>query len=50
MMDDVDGLIIAVRKVYQRGRDFETVHRFLDTLYASSRLALPLEHIAVTGY
>ena len=48
MMDDVDGLIIAVRKVYQRGRDFDTVHKFLDTLYASGRLVLPLKH--VIGY
>jgi len=50
MMDDVDGLIIAVRKVYQRGRDFETVHRFLETLYASGRLVLPLKHVALIGY
>jgi hypothetical protein len=50
MMDDVDGLIIAVRKVYQRNRDFDTVHRFIDTLYASGRLALPLKRIAIIGY
>lgn len=50
MMDDVDGLIIAVRKVYQRGRDFEVVHRFIDTLHASGRLVLPLKHVVVLGY
>jgi hypothetical protein len=31
-------------------RDFDTAHTFLETLYASSRLVLPLKHVVVIGY
>lgn len=50
MMDDVDSLMIAVRKVYKRNTDFETVRIFLDTLYASGRLKLPLRQVVIIGY
>lgn len=50
MMDEVDGLIIAVRKVYRRSSDFNAVCKFMDTMYASGRLRLPLKFIVVIGY
>ena len=40
MMYEVNYLAIAIRKVYKGARDFETVCRFFDTLYASNRLKL----------
>jgi hypothetical protein len=50
MMDRVRGVAIAVRRSYKGARDFETVCRFFDTLYASDRMKLPLEIVVVIGY
>lgn len=50
MMHDVDYLVIAVRKIYKAGRDFDKVVTFFDTLYSSARLQLPLTGILVIGY
>jgi hypothetical protein len=50
MMHDVFYLAIAVRNVYKGREDFEAVCRFLNTLYASRRLQLPLKGILVLGY
>jgi hypothetical protein len=57
MMSDVDYLVLAIRKIYIAGsspvvtyRDFEKVISFFETLYASSRLKLPLKGILVIGY
>lgn len=50
VMSDVDYLVIAVRNLYRRQKDFNTVITFLDTLYASNRLNLPLKGILVIGY
>lgn len=50
MMHDVKYLAIAVRNTYRGTKDFERVVRFFDTLYASSRLQLPLEGILILGY
>lgn len=50
MMHDVDYLGIAIRNVYRKSPDFEKVVRFFDTMYASSRLVLPLKGILVIGY
>lgn len=51
MMKDVDYLVVAVKNVYQRTqKDFETVCTFMETLYASNRLRLPLSGILVLGY
>jgi hypothetical protein len=49
MMHEVRYLA-AIRQVYRGDRNFETVCGFFDTLYASNRLALPLEGILVIGY
>lgn len=50
VMVDVNYLGIAVRRIYKRAKDFETVYSFLDTLYASERLRLPLKGILLIGY
>ena len=50
MMYEVDYLIIAVRKDYRGNPDFQNVITFLDTLYASGRLQLPLQGILIIGY
>jgi len=50
MMNGVVYLCIAVRKIYKGDKDFEQVVKFFETLYASSRLELPLEGILVIGY
>lgn len=50
MMHNVNYLIIAVRKIYRGNRNFDTVLRFLETLYSSGRLRLPLEGILLIGY
>lgn len=50
MMADVTYAALAVRNVYKRSNDFETVAGFFETLYASDRLRLPLEGVLVIGY
>ena len=50
MMHGVEYLALAVRNNYRGGDDFLRVHSFLETLYISNRLALPLEGILLIGY
>ena len=50
MMHGVEFLTIAVRNDYRGGNDFDRVYSFLETLYISSRLVLPLEGIVLIGY
>jgi len=50
MMRDVEFLVLAVRNAYRGHDDFSGVHTFLETLYISSRLKLPLQGIMVIGY
>ena len=50
MMFEVEYLIIVVRNVYRKHKDFEIVHTFLETLYISNRLHLPLKGILLIGY
>ncbi len=47
VMHNVDYLVIAVRNIYGKSRDFEKMITFLNTLYASNRLILPLKGILV---
>lgn len=49
MMHDTEFLVIAVRNKYNQ-HDFEKVTIFLDTLYTSQRLTLPLTGILIIGY
>jgi hypothetical protein len=50
VMVDVEYLAIAVRKIYSKQKDYETVCNFFDTLYASGRLKTELKGILVIGY
>jgi hypothetical protein len=50
MMHGVQYLAIAVRNDYRGGNDYDKVVRFVDTLYASSRMRLPLKGLLIIGY
>lgn len=50
VMQDVDYAVIAVRNDYRGSNDFEKVCRFLETIYSSSRLSLPLKGVLIIGY
>jgi hypothetical protein len=50
MMHDVLHLAIAVRNTYRNSDDFAKVESFLETLYVSGRLQLPLRGILLIGY
>jgi hypothetical protein len=50
MMFEVEYLVIVVRNTYRGHKDFDIVHMFLETLYISNRLHLPLKGIVLIGY
>ncbi|OYQ37021.1 hypothetical protein CHU92_08990 [Flavobacterium cyanobacteriorum] len=50
MMFEVEYLIIAARNNYRGGDDFYKIYSFLETLYISNRLKLPLKGILLIGY
>jgi hypothetical protein len=50
VMQDVDYAVIAVRNDYRESDDFDKVCRFLETIYASGRLVLPLKGVLIIGY
>lgn len=50
MMFEVEYLIVAVRNDYRGGDDFQKIFNFLETLYISNRLKLPLKGILLIGY
>lgn len=50
LMYNVEYLVIAVRRVYRKQADFETVNTYFVTLYTSGRLKLPLKGILIIGY
>ncbi|MBS1258040.1 MAG: hypothetical protein MAG551_01093 [Candidatus Scalindua arabica] len=50
MMFKVEYLIIAVRNDYRGSDDFSKIYTFLETLYISNRLQLPLKGILLIGY
>lgn len=50
MMFEVEYLVLAVRKIYRGHPDFERVYTFLETLYISNRIKLPLKGILLVGY
>jgi hypothetical protein len=50
MMHDVLHLAIGVRNIYRKSDDFAKVESFLETLYVSGRLQLPLKGILLIGY
>lgn len=50
MMFEVEYLVIAVRNTYRGSDDFQRIFTFLETLYISNRLKLPLKGILLIGY
>ena len=50
VMYNVEYLVIAVRNNYKGSYDFERVHAFFDTIYASGRLQVPLKGLLILGY
>ncbi|WP_373768026.1 hypothetical protein [Glaesserella sp.] len=50
MMHYVEYLVLVVRNTYRGNKDFERIFTFLETLYISSRLQLPLKGILLIGY
>ena len=50
MMFNVEYLVIAVRNIYRNHNDFEIIYTFLETLYISNRIQLPLKGILLIGY
>ncbi|CAN5348715.1 hypothetical protein BH10ACI3_BH10ACI3_14580 [soil metagenome] len=50
MMFEVEYLVIAVRNVYRHNDDFTKIYTFLETLYISNWLHLPLKGILLIGY
>jgi hypothetical protein len=53
LIDGANYLIIAVRNsnpTTNNQKDFETVCRFLETIYSSNQLRLPLKGVLIIGY
>lgn len=50
MMHDVRYLAIAIRNDYRGHKDYERTNLYLETLYASNRLKLPLDGLLLIGY
>lgn len=50
MMPKAEYLVIAVRNHYHNSDDFRSIFQFLETLYISGRLQLPLKGIVLIGY
>ena len=50
VMQNIDYCAIAVRQSYRDVNDFEKIYAFLDTLYSSNRLSLPLVGLLLIGY
>lgn len=50
MMFDVEYLVLAVRNLYRTHKDFERIYTFLETMYISNRIKLPLKGILLIGY
>ena len=50
MMFEVEYLVLAVRNIYRTHDDFTRIYTFLETLYISGRLQLPLKGILLIGY
>jgi hypothetical protein len=53
VMDNVKYCVIAVRNVNKttnNQKDFDAVMRFIDTVYASQKLKLPLTGVLIIGY
>ncbi len=50
VMQDVDYAVIAIRQDYRGSDDFAKVVTFIETIYTSNRLILPLKGLLIIGY
>jgi hypothetical protein len=50
VMQDVDYAVIAIRQDYRGSDDYQKVISFIETIYASNRLILPLKGVLIIGY
>jgi hypothetical protein len=50
VMQDVDYAVIAIRQDYRGSDDYQKVITFIETIYASNRLILPLKGLIIIGY
>lgn len=50
MMSGVEFLVLVVRNQYRRSKDFQKIHVFLETMFISGRIGLPLKGILLIGY
>jgi hypothetical protein len=50
VMQDVDYAVIAIRQDYRGSDDYSKVITFIETIYASNRLVLPLKGLLIIGY
>lgn len=50
MMFEVEYLVLAVRNKYKNSNDFEKIGIFIETMYISGRIQLPLKGILLIGY
>lgn len=50
VMHNVEYLAVAVRKTYLGTKDYGKILEFMDTLYASGKLGIPLRGIMIIGY
>lgn len=50
MMHKVEYLVIVVRNNYRNSNDFDKIYTFLETMYISNRIKLPLTGILLIGY
>ena len=50
VMQEVDYAVIAIRQDYRGSDDYSKVITFIETIYASNRLILPLKGLLIIGY
>ncbi len=50
MMVGVDYLVLSVRNIYNKKKDYEKISDWLETLYITERIKLDLKGIVVIGY
>ncbi len=50
MMVETEYLILAVRILYREHNDYETVRKFIETVYLTNKVKLDLKGILLVGY
>lgn len=50
VIKNADYIIIAVRKIYRKKKDFDDAVNFINSAYLSSRLNLPIKGTLIIGY